>query len=311
MLKNFFSKEKYNETHNIIKIFGIKIKYPNSLAQKILEEQPYYHYAKNKIDITLVPPAIGRTRDIQLANFALLRELDFVCKKNNLTYWLDFGTLLGAIRHKGFIPWDDDIDIGMPREDYEKLIDIFEQTKRNSEIFVNYSQCKNKPCQIILKVQHKKCPQIFIDIFPYDNFKKNLSLNEQLKETKKIKKIRKKLQNQCPKNASDQEIINLLNIEKAYIINNSNNNNIKIWGLDYNHHWKNWFTDRDTIYPLKQIEFENYLFPCFNNVETYLRKVYGDYLKYPKKFGFGHNMFIEITEEEMNIIIELGKQKDI
>ena len=311
MLKKFFSKEKYNETHNIIKIFGIKIKYPNSLAQKILEEQPYYHYAKNKIDITLIPPAIGRTRDIQLANFALLRELDFVCKKNNLTYWLDFGTLLGAIRHKGFIPWDDDNDIGMPREDYEKLIDIFEQTKRNSEIFVNYSQCKNKPCQIILKVQHKKCPQIFIDIFPYDNFKKNLSLNEQLKETKKIKKIRKKLQNQCPKNASDQEIINLLNIEKACIINNSNNNNIKIWGLDYNHHWENWFTDKDTIYPLKQIEFENYLFPCFNNVEAYLRKVYGDYLKYPKKFGFGHNMFTEITEEEMNIIIELGKQKDI
>jgi lipopolysaccharide cholinephosphotransferase len=51
----------------------------------------------------------------------LLMKFDFVCKKHGLTYYLTDGTLLGAIRHKGFIPWDDDIDVSMPREDYEKL----------------------------------------------------------------------------------------------------------------------------------------------------------------------------------------------
>ncbi len=64
-------------------------------------------------------------RLVQTANLGLLKILDKLCKENNITYWLDFGTLLGAKRHKGFIPWDDDVDIGMPREDYERFFQAF------------------------------------------------------------------------------------------------------------------------------------------------------------------------------------------
>lgn len=77
------------------------------------QQSPYAEYKKNNVDITSLPPATGQIRDVQLSNLELLKELDYVCKKNNLQYWLDFGTLIGAIRHKGFIPWDDDIDTGM------------------------------------------------------------------------------------------------------------------------------------------------------------------------------------------------------
>ncbi len=61
-------------------------------------------------------------REIQLAEFGVLKKLAELCRKLNLRYYLFFGTLLGAVRHQGFIPWDDDIDVAMPRPDYEKLL---------------------------------------------------------------------------------------------------------------------------------------------------------------------------------------------
>lgn len=60
-------------------------------------------------------------RDLQLKELEILKAFLEICKKNNLRYFMLGGTFLGAIRHKGFIPWDDDIDIGMPRSDYENL----------------------------------------------------------------------------------------------------------------------------------------------------------------------------------------------
>ena len=59
-------------------------------------------------------------RDVQLVLLEMLKDIDALCKKHNIRYWLTGGSALGAVRHKGFIPWDDDADIGMLREDYEK-----------------------------------------------------------------------------------------------------------------------------------------------------------------------------------------------
>ena len=62
-------------------------------------------------------------REIQLLELEILKQVLNICNTHSLTYYMLGGTLLGAVRHKGFIPWDDDIDIGLPRPDYEKFIE--------------------------------------------------------------------------------------------------------------------------------------------------------------------------------------------
>lgn len=79
--------------------------------------------------------AKGTLKDIQLLYLELLRFIDNICKKYNLEYCLTYGTLLGAIRHEGFIPWDDDCDILMMRSDYDKLIEVLPQEISKHEFF--------------------------------------------------------------------------------------------------------------------------------------------------------------------------------
>ena len=78
-------------------------------------------------------------RELQQIELALLLELDRVCRQHNMRYYLDGGTLLGAVCYDGFIPWDDDIDIKMPRPDYERLLGL-------QNVFPDYI-CLDAPCQ--------------------------------------------------------------------------------------------------------------------------------------------------------------------
>ena len=70
---------------------------------------------------------IKTVEELQKIELEILKYIDKVCKENSLTYFLAYGTLIGAIRHKGFIPWDDDVDIQMPRDDYNKLCEILKK----------------------------------------------------------------------------------------------------------------------------------------------------------------------------------------
>ncbi|WP_290504749.1 LicD family protein, partial [Akkermansia sp.] len=76
---------------------------------------------KSTVRAEEVPAASGVLRVVQQAMAFFLKEVGSILEENGYQYWLDFGTLLGAVRHKGFIPWDDDLDISMLRSDYERL----------------------------------------------------------------------------------------------------------------------------------------------------------------------------------------------
>lgn len=121
-----------------------------------------------------------KLRNLQLTQIEILKEIDLVCKKNNLKYSLYAGTLLGAIRHKGFIPWDDDLDICMPRKDYEKFLEIWKDKEhpgfliQNKEREKNFSQSftkiRKKHTTFLQKGEPKNQYHtgIFVDIFPID-----------------------------------------------------------------------------------------------------------------------------------------------
>ena len=63
-------------------------------------------------------------RRLQLVELGILNDINRVCREYGIAYWLDSGSVLGACRHGGFIPWDDDIDLGMPRDDYERFLEV-------------------------------------------------------------------------------------------------------------------------------------------------------------------------------------------
>ena len=73
-------------------------------------------------------------RPLQLRILKNLLAVDKVCKEHNLRYYIMAGTMLGAVRHKGFIPWDDDIDILMPRPDYLRFVKVFNKSNKKSNM---------------------------------------------------------------------------------------------------------------------------------------------------------------------------------
>ena len=122
-----------------------------------------------------------RLEEIWKVELEILDEVDRVCTENGLRYSLAYGTLLGAVRHGGFIPWDDDIDIMMPREDYERMIQIW-PTEAKEEFILqddtmhddyvnNYAKVRRDHTTFLQFEFEKQCSYhtgVFVDIFPGD-----------------------------------------------------------------------------------------------------------------------------------------------
>ncbi|MCR4890684.1 MAG: LicD family protein [Lachnospiraceae bacterium] len=125
-------------------------------------------------------------RRLQLVELSLIKELDRVCRKNGIRYSIFCGTLLGAVRHKGYIPWDDDADIAMLRKDYEKFkkvrnqlnprICFFQDHDTDPEYLWGYGKLRRVgTCHLREGQTHIKCQNgVYIDIFPLDDVPKSV-----------------------------------------------------------------------------------------------------------------------------------------
>ncbi len=147
-LKDIFSV--YNQNgHKVWNILGIKMKFKNykklckQLDRDLIETknrlyniQQQLEYLKEHSDITKLKPATGELREQQLKLIDLSNEFFNLVKETDIKPFLIAGNLIGHVRHNGFVPWDDDIDFGLIRDDYNKLIDFCIKTL-NVEIFDN------------------------------------------------------------------------------------------------------------------------------------------------------------------------------
>lgn len=118
------------------------------------------------------------TEEVKKIQIEILDVVSAFCEENNINYWLDSGTLLGAVRHKGYIPWDDDIDIGMLGPDYKKFAELFNKSNdryrfvdidNNPDFYVAFGKVIDT--QTVLYEQDKNGDKLSvnIDIFIYNN----------------------------------------------------------------------------------------------------------------------------------------------
>lgn len=244
-------------------------------------------------------------REVQLAQVEMLDQIVKFIDENKLRYSLDSGTLIGAIRHKGFIPWDDDIDIMMPRPDYDKFIKLYTQKNpynnlllccpENNTTFQPFCKIVDKNIQIIDEsVCDQETRYLWIDIFPIDGLPEN---NKEIKRIyKKISFYNKMLYiHQYKTDFSNKseffknlfrscirpfsmfiDANTVIKLATKYDFNKCKYVKDLVWPSSYKIR-----IPREDFDEYIDVEFEGRLFKSIKNYDNYLRMVYGDYMQLP------------------------------
>ena len=249
-------------------------------------------------------------KKVQELMLDIMFHVDKLCRKHNLRYWLDSGTLLGAVRHKGFIPWDDDFDICMPVEDYDKFLEIapkelpdyfFVQTKRTDKYYKrDFAKVRSSKGKIVEKIEGENevyNQGIYIDIFPNMTIKNSFLYRN-------LHRILLKLKIKIA-----EQILDLNRFQKSFIRDffikltrslhqgwDLNKDLLVVRSAEFAEY--KFVMHIKELFPLKELEFEGYKFFVPKNTDFYLKLLYGDtYLQLPPvERRKPHSKKIEIFE---------------
>lgn len=251
-------------------------------------------------------------RSCQLKQLEILKVFDAICKKHNLRYWIDGGTLLGAVRHGGFIPWDDDLDVAMPSEDYKKFNEIA-QKELPKELFWQTEKTDPSMRQGCGKIRDLNSfyvefgddftrsyqKGLFIDVFEmvyYPSIPRKL-VNIILGKISRSKAILSK-----KRYLDFRSIVEIPYFLSLFcllwpiwkMVSWKRDRNVLSYTPFFN--TKGWVFSSSDIFPLKKIEFEKIKFSAPKNSEKVLSELYGNYMELPPvEERQVHAIFIQST----------------
>ena len=244
--------------------------------------------------------------EIKSIELNILKQFTDFCEENSLYYTLGYGTLLGAVRHKGFIPWDDDIDIFMPRKDYEKIVKMYKNGKSVAGLSLLYSTDENeyyypfaKLCDpnTVAKMESNLTEHgIWIDIFPVDKVpedrKQDLKFHKRIRFLKRVVisyttdfKNRKLDKKTLPKlflsvygKIRGKKRITAM-IEKEAVQYNNTDSSL-VCPIVFQTLLGGEMQENDFLTPVK-LQFEQYEFNAPTRYDEYLTSLYGNYMQLP------------------------------
>lgn len=232
----------------------------------------------------------------------ILKEIDRICTKHQITWFLFAGTALGAVRHHGFIPWDDDCDIAMPRKDYNKFLEVAEEELSNKFFFqtkqtdpyygrpmVKIRMNGTKLVEFDEKMNEKYHQGIFVDIFPYDYFPSSAPFFCKLFNIAPAWRQKRK---KYPRGDWRRAVIGILTAIPYVFHSMAEKLYVKCCHFLENDRWPlismemkvnpGFFSKVEDILPVrKDIPFENCYFPLPANPDAYLKAHYGNYMQLP------------------------------
>lgn len=253
-------------------------------------------------------------RELQHRMLNMLLYLDDVCKQLNIEYYLDGGTCLGAVRHGGFIPWDDDMDVVVDVKDYKRLCNylvehphpqyILHNRKTDKNYYVGWAKLRDKFSEsfyegdnIYTKNQESifKYTGVMIDIFPYSDH-----------VIPWIHKLIHGIHNRINRKyfvGKHKIIADIFYYVLFYFLKPCADvigrifSKHKMYAHDYLSHDTYYRFNKNKIYPLKDIEFEGHIFKVPNDTDYFLKVLYGNYMNLPDENGrFHHNYTFKLKQ---------------
>lgn len=249
-------------------------------------------------------------RQHQLRMLEMLKYIDGVCRKHDIKYWLCSGTLIGAVRHGGFIPWDDDVDIEMLREDYKKFVKVMATELQTDYVLQTHETDKGyfapygklRDLHSCIKEEnsndlHYKYQGCYIDVFIMEPSSSRFLSRVGGGIWYRLLAV---------PNSKLHGKLRGIYYPVAYLL---------VYGiifpvLRFMSFWRHrkqyrltfgscFYKPRDLrdIFPLQTLSFENYAFPVPGNYDDYLKKIYGDYMQLPDLEKIkSHTVKVEIYE---------------